>query len=199
MILVLSEGAVLLIQKNRIYPSAISFIILTLLFAAPIHTSWASLTRKRETAEVRPLVLHLKQDWKSGDALFVENDTQYPYFYYLRRLNFNSGPRPMAVFSNRPFMDEKTGEHFFLIAYEGWRSCEEIKPGNMIPCVDKRVYSDSRGVFPKTPRAWFLLAQTRDGLEEFLLKYLNKIGKKVKEVRTPTSSLLLYDLSKDPS
>jgi hypothetical protein len=138
-------------------------ILVGFLLYGPLITSLQSFITPKYFEHIRPTIEHLRDSWKEGDAMFVSNGALSAFRFYA------------------PFYGLED------IPYEVGQREAYKNPQNILSELDS---------FKGQTRVWILFSHVYERGEfnerDFVLNYLNQMGKKKREFRMPGTSVFLY-------
>ncbi|HEY9526346.1 MAG TPA: hypothetical protein VIR02_04635, partial [Anaerolineales bacterium] len=133
------------------------------LLYGPFVTSMQNFIEPKHFEHIRPTMANLRDAWKDGDMLYVSNGALPAFRFYA------------------PFYGLEN------LSYEFGKREEYKNPQSILSHLDS---------FKGQSRAWILFSHVyeKDGFNEreFLLKYLDEVGEKKRELRVPGTSVFLY-------
>jgi hypothetical protein len=151
------------LQHYRPIGAIPALILAGFLFYGPVVTSLQSFVAPKYFEHIRPTMEHLRDSWKDGDALYVSYGALPAFRYY------------------SPFYGLAD------ISYEFGQRQDYQKPESILSQLDS---------FKRQPRVWILLSHVYEegdiNERDYLLAYLDQIGKQRREFRTPGTSVYLY-------
>lgn len=195
-ILIIAEGTEYIREKISFSSQVIGIILVGLLFLHPL--SWAAYNTVKPSSreEIKPVLAHIKNNWKSGDILYVYYMTQFAFEYYSKyhpgNYHFSEneyiigrGPQDWyATYKRKDFKGFWNPDRPFSQPYN------EIFKG----------YIEDLNKLKGNKRVWVLFSSmvSKDGIheEKFFQYHLETIGKKLDSFGQPgVSAVYLYDLS----
>ena len=133
------------------------------LLYGPFVTSLQNFLVPKYFEHIRPTMANLRDAWKDGDALYISNGALPAFRFYA------------------PFYGLEN------LSYEFGNRDDYKTPQSILSQLDS---------LKGQPRAWILFshvyAKESFNEREFLLKYLDEVGKKKRELRVPGTSVFLY-------
>jgi len=98
-LIVLAAGAAGLFALLRPAPVA-GFLLIGLLFLSPLYFSGYALVHPRTKEEARPVLSFLRKNWQPGDAIYLQNASQFAYDFYAPQLGLDKPPHVVGVDSD---------------------------------------------------------------------------------------------------
>jgi hypothetical protein len=151
------------LQRYQLVGAISGLILAGFLLYGPVVTSLQSFVAPKYFEHIRPAMEHLRESWKDGDALYVSYGALPAFRYYA------------------PFYGLEN------ISYESGQREDYPKPENILRQL---------GSFMGSPRVWVLLSHVYEegdfNERDYLLAYLDQIGKQRREFRMPGTSVFLY-------
>ena len=151
------------LQKYQALGTAAVILLAGFLLYGPLNTSVANFIEPKYFEHIRPSMEMLRGSWKDGDALYVSNGALPAFRFYA------------------PFYGLQD------ISYEYGKREDYKNPNNIL-----RQLASFKG----KPRVWILLSHVYEKEDfnerDFILDYLNEMGKKKREFRVPGTSVFLY-------
>jgi hypothetical protein len=151
------------LQQYQLVGAIPALILAGFLLYGPVVTSLQSFVAPKYFEHIRPAMEHLRDSWKDGDALYVSSGALPAFRYYA------------------PFFGLEN------ISYEFGQREDYRKPENILRQLDS---------FQGQPRVWILLSHVYEegdfNERDYLLAYLDQIGKQRREFRMPGTSVFLY-------
>ena len=155
------------LQAQFRWSSLIAFLVGAYLVYVPMVDAFSYYRDPKYYEHIRPTMKMLSDNWQAGDGLFISYGAVPAFRFYAERYGL--------------------GE----VSYYASDSSEYLEPEKMLSHLDS---------MDGGPRVWILMSHVyeRDDFNEkdYLLSYLDTIGKKKREFRSPSTSvyLFLYDL-----
>jgi hypothetical protein len=151
------------VQRFRILgPLSVLFLAGYLLYG-PFLTSLQNFLVPKYFEHIRPTMANLRDAWKDGDALYVSNGALPAFRFYA------------------PFYGLEN------LSYEFGKREEYKNPRSILSHLDS---------LKGQSRAWILFSHVYEkesfNEREFLLRYLDEVGEKKRELRVPGTSVFLY-------
>ena len=146
----------------------IPFVIGLYLLYAPATESFHNFVDPKYYEHIRPHMATLSENWQEGDALYVSYGAAPAFRFYAERYGLGD-------------VDFQTGD-----------ASDYSEPSRILSHLD---------TLEGNPRVWILITHVYErgdfNEKDFILNYLDTIGKKKREFRHPGTSvhLFLYDLS----
>ena len=171
MIILISQFLSAVEQRISIHYKYGSLLVILLsgyLLFAPASESFRNFLNPKYFEHIRPSMAALAENWKEGDVLFVSNGAVPAFRFYAERYGLGS-----LTFQSSALSDYSEPAKIL---------------SNFKPLIGKR-------------RVWVLITHVYENKgfneKDYLLNYLDTIGVKKREIRSPGTSvyLLLYDLS----
>ncbi len=190
LILLVAEGADVLVGATWSRAPVVAVVALGLLLAYPLGTSAKRLLSPPGHEEVKSVVRYMGQRWKPGDTLFVWYQSQYPFRYYVQCRSCDVLPAQglaQAVWPRRP-ADEPTDAA--LVAHP-----PRLYVGQTTHELD--AYLQELAPLRGKKRVWLLFSSTWD--DDFVRLALDCLGTRLDSVQAMRAVGYLYDLSKPPA
>ncbi len=194
-VLLVAAGAVELVEALRRPLSLIVAAVIVLLVFAPAGVTAARhLVRPPNAEPMKPMLDYLATNWKRGDTLYLFQNSQYAFRYYLRCHDCNDSRQAReralwpfktahgtsqtapAIVSRTPALVVGSGGDDLLRAFQ-----------NDLPKLRGR------------KRVWFLFTHYYPFAPNNFIEPLNRVGQPLAGVQKGVALLYLYDLSRPPS
>jgi hypothetical protein len=165
-LLLIGKALETLHQKLHAYPLVsvpTLLIVSTFLFYGVLPRTFEQFVSPKYFEHIRPAMGYLKESWQAGDAMFLSNGAIPAFEYYA----------PMYRLENVSYTSSKRGDY---------KSPDAILE-RLEPLKDNR-------------RVWIMMSHVYEkgdfNEKDFLLDYLDQIGRKRREFREPGTSVYLY-------
>lgn len=158
-----------LFRSTKAINVALTVSISTFLIYSPLITSMQTFITPKYFEHIRPFMDYLSSVWKPDDEIFLSYGAKPAFLYY----------EPFYHLENI---------HYFTSQYEDYTDLEKLKT-RFDPLIGKK-------------RVWVLFSHVYEkenfNEKDFLISYLDSLGKQTRQIRIPDTSvyLYLYDLSK---
>ncbi|MEW5894934.1 MAG: glycosyltransferase family 39 protein [Candidatus Omnitrophota bacterium] len=186
----IGEGFSFLLKKKALLLPGSVFLFLLLL--PHVSQSFHHIFKPRYIAETRPLLEFLKEEQKSDDVIYLNNEAQYAYHYYIRALKFKQ-KIPLTGIFNDVTSRENAGENFLYLYHcdRGFDSkmfvSGKLLPGRIKPANHNLASLENKG------RAWVLLAQADPEAEKHIVHTFKNEGALITNERWPGAVLYLFE------
>lgn len=158
------KGVELLATRTRAAGPLLGLALAAALLAGPAAAAARHLASPRVNEEIKPVLAHVRDRRQPGDVVYLYYGAQYPMRYYAPRFGFSEGDYVSGQISRR-------------------------SPDRYLRDLD---------ALGGNPRVWIVFshATRKRGLDEeqFFLDHLDRMGRRLDEVRHPGASAYLYDL-----
>jgi hypothetical protein len=148
--------------KNKYLSHGLRFALALYLLWAPLHTSFAEFVQPKTREHIKPTMAYLHEYSKPGDTLYVYYNAVPAFRFYAPRYGLALGNTIIGL------------DH----------------------SADPEAYYAELNRLDGRKRVWLLFSHVyeRDEFNEkdFILHYVDRLGKKVKEYRVPATSVYLY-------
>jgi hypothetical protein len=196
MLLFIAEGVKQIHDKTKNHSAIIGAVFIGILFIYPL--SWAAYHAKNpiSRADIKPVLSHIKDNWRDGDIVYVFYYSQYAFEYYAK---YHPGPYSF---------DEN--EYTIGIAPRGWYDRWRKQSVSKYYDLEKEIVQSHSDVFKEYvkdinklkghKRIWALFTEghPRDGIEEdkFFKYHFEQVGKLRDSFgRSGLAIAYLYDVS----
>ncbi len=171
-------------------------LTLACVLVLPVVSTARGLDAPGARDEIKPVLAHVRDNWRPGDVLYLYYTSQYAFLYYLRCDCFDMtppGPDSRPIWRVVPRMGgrdqwarafDPLGDDIRVGAYAGDDTADYLRQ------------LDSIG---RHPRVWILYSGNpieAPFLEGDFVSHLDARGKRLDELAAPGSHVYLYDLSR---
>lgn len=169
MILFLVPFFILLIARGvdyiHTYSFTMSVLVICLLFLHPIVSSTYYMVTPKKVEELRPVIKHIRQQWREGDVIYLYYASEPSFRYYSSSSGFSFEPCIVGIEARNDWT-------------EYLEDLERLRGHERVWFLFSHVHKDS-GVDE----------------EKLFLQYLDKKGAKLDSFRETGASVFLYDLT----
>ena len=195
-LLLIAEGAEHIRTRTMHSSRVIGILFIVLLFFQPLATATTRVIRPFDKDDVRSVMKYVKDNWQSGDVLYIHYYAQYPFLYY-------------SEYHPEPYSFNKD-EYIIGIAPRGWyrhwrrqyvsKYYAPDEPIKQTPIDIFKIYANDLTQLKGHKRVWVLFAAAipKGGMieEKFFIYSLASIGKQIDSFgRYKKGTVYLYDLS----
>jgi len=189
----ISRGVTLFLERKEIISRIGSTIIVAILLIQPLQVAFAYTAKTYILEDMRPIMEHLKTNYKKGDAVFLNNSAQYAFGYYHGALNFFQDQLLVGKLVN--LVGEK-GNVGIKINYEYHNYDEHgYLRGITLNFPPYNLLKNDIKWFAHNKRSWFVISHFDKELESWLVHRLDSVGRRDFMQKGVGASLYLYDLS----
>ena len=191
--LMVAEGIDCLHSKGKKLQVA-SLLLCALFLILPLERSRQSVLKPDLKDDIRPVMQQLVKYLDTSDVVCVNMASQWSFWYYLQSLNSGITYQKIGLLADQ--LVRYDSSTYGLMTVVEFRLTPEGKFQEVhFPGLNLKIEENNTDVFPRNSRTWFLFSRASKELEEFILQYLDKIGRKTAGLKSQGSSLYLYDLS----
>ena len=157
-------------RKPTLYARSLGAVILFCLLLQPVGGATRSALNPPVREDVRPVLAYLKDHRQPGDLIYVYHHHRASFLYYAPKYGFTPDDYVLGE-------DER----------EHWNNAENEAYARDLDQLRGR-------------RVWFVFSYVRTiagvNEEEYVVRYLDRTGSRVDEIRRAGASAYLYDLAK---
>lgn len=195
-VIIIAEGTEYIIEKLNQSSRIIGIIFLALLFVHPLSWSAYYAVKPISHEEIKPVLAHIKNNWQSGDIIYVYYMSQFAFEYYSKyypgNYHFNDNQYIIGHGPQDWYATYKRQE------FKGFWNPE--KPFSQPFTEILKEYVQNINELKGYKRVWVLFSSivSKEGIneEKFLKYHLDTIGKQLNFFGYPgVSAVYLYDLS----
>lgn len=190
--ILMSAGTLYVIKYLR-HPLMVT-CLLVIIFFNPVKLVLSNFVTSYSRSEMRPVISFLKDHYQQGDAIYLNNPSQYMFGYYHGYFGFGRNISLIGIIVDTlregPFLKSNVSYQYFdynddgyMVGYES-----EISP--------RRSLKEDLKIFENHQRTWLILSHIPNSQKKFILDYFEKKGKKLLEFQSLDSAVYLYNLSK---
>jgi hypothetical protein len=174
-LLVVAAGAEYIIERRRPYSVVIGGAIVALLLFQPVGGATRNMLYPRSSQDIRPVLEYVRDRRQPGDVVYVYHHQRESFQYYAKKYGFDESECLMGIDAR-----DKNNRRANWEAYE--KDLDRLRENR---------------------RVWLLFSHVRKikgvSEEEFMTKYLDRLGVRIERFGRLGASAYLYDLSKAPS
>jgi hypothetical protein len=210
-LVLIAEGMVFV--YNALPPSRrwAGALLAVVVFWTPLRLAAVHALRGHERQANRAVLGYFARNVKSGDAVVLNSEAQFPFWYYAQRYGRErvsdelrpvmSGGRLRFAYRAGQFMDNLLTDgkrpyalfRFVYYVYDDKGHFRQLlssaKDG-----IARRLYADSRGAFLPSGRVWFFFSSMDPAAQNFVLYVLGRNGKRLKACERRGAAVYLYKL-----
>lgn len=184
------EGIARIACKARNFSTVIMLVLVAALFFCPPTKVDARLPGSQKREDMRKIMSYLKNHYRDGEEVYLNNSAQYAYIYYYIYHGFDS----KSVFVSKIADSFRKKPEFVPhedIEYRQWnfdgKRCYFLEAP-----IDKRPGILTAGENGTESRVWLIFAHARQPHKKEILNYFNANGERLDEYRADGASLYLY-------
>ena len=211
-LIVLAEGVVFANSFLKTPYRAFTVFLPVLVLLPSLQQTGVSMRDGFNRQSNREAIAFLSAEARTGDALALNSEAQFPFWYYSQRFGcerFMAPAMPVSAGGER-----KTG-------YVTGQFLDHLLPGQNQPCAlfryvvyvfdeegrfrellsndtigqPQQIFADTPLNLPNRQRAWFFFSSMNPAAQDFLLLVLDRQGRRLKAYEGKDAAVYLYDLS----
>jgi len=213
MIILIVVGINILMERFKQTLPWLSFVIMILFLGPPGRTAAEHLRHGWEHQNNKDVMTVLKTHYQPGDMIFLNNEAQYPFLYYAKRLDFQDKISRISI----PVLNEKrfnglqvglflddlsmnNGKKFIKLKRHIFCFNEDKFSGEVMVGEDidrfYEIHTTIDDTFGRQPREWLVFSNIEPRAEEFILKVFDQRAKRTLQMQAKDASIYLYELLK---
>ena len=188
---VMSEGVAWLFRKGA-FLRLLGIVLFVLMLFHPVQQSVRDVFHLRRPEEVRPLMRYLKSRQRPGDCIYLTTSSLYAYNHYHDVFRFPFSITIKGLLSDI-LREDQGGTYLFV--YHPVRKFDskiylgrQLLPGKVNPQNHNITQLDG------CARTWVFFSHFDPKVEQHILSYLDRMGRRVQVLRETGAALYLYDL-----
>lgn len=190
----IGEGLAVFFRK-RGAAAACGIALIVLLGYHPVHEAFMQSIRPIPKEDIRPIVRFVAEHQKEGDEVYINNSAIYPFLYYFKHYDMFLKPRITKVWMDYLSQDQQGAFIFWApIVSLGFESMSipyfEFLDGEIL-----REDEGQERAFRETGRGWVVISHAGEGMEDYLLRCLDRVGQRQLELKDLSASGYLYDFA----